>query len=75
MQQLIDADMEVLEKLGAEIVAYCENGTFHLSDWSDMRDKLKAACDAHYASEMKYHEALRDLIAETAKRIDAKVSP
>jgi hypothetical protein len=67
--------MKVLGKLGAEILDLVDDGAFKLSEFNDFRDKLKAACDDHYASEMKYHEVLRGLIAETAKRIDAKVCP
>lgn len=67
---MIEQDMITLERLGAELV---ELGM--VPSCNDLRDKLKSACDAHYAAEMKYHEVLRDLIAETARRIDAKVCP
>jgi hypothetical protein len=68
MQKLIEEDFKVLEVLADELVSH---GMYE----TDLRDKLKGACDDHYASEMKYHEILRGLIAETAKRIDAKVCP
>lgn len=70
MQRLINADMEVLEMLGSEL-----RDLDMVADCNDLRDALKAACDDHYASEMKYHETLRKLIIETANRIDAKVTP
>lgn len=73
---LIEEDMAVLERLGREILDLAAmDPTFLLADFNDLRDKLKAACDDHYASDMKYHAVLRELIAETAKRIDAKVCP
>jgi hypothetical protein len=72
MQKLINEDMKVLDALGEEIL---NETNFSLSDFNDLRDKLKAACDEHYEAEMKYHNILRELIAETAKRIDDKVCP
>lgn len=70
MQKLINEDMEVLKRLGYELIEHAM-----VLDCNDLRDKLKAACDAHYKAEMEYHETLRELIATTAARIDAKVCP
>lgn len=67
--------MQVLRLLAQELIAMSDAGLEPLSASNDLRDKLKAACDEHYKAEMKYHEVLRDLIAETAKRIDAKLAP
>lgn len=71
VQKLINEQLKVLDHLGTELMS----GAFNLSDFNDLRDKLKAACDEHYKAEMKYHEVLRSLIAETAKRIDDKLAP
>lgn len=75
MHSLIESDLEVLEMLGAEILKEAEKGSFALRDFNDLRDQMKVLCDNHYASDMAYHNGLRQLIVETAKRIDAKVSP
>jgi len=71
MQKLINADLKVLDILGQELLS----SAFNLSDFNDLRDKMKQLCADHYTSDMKYHDGLRGLIEETARRIDAKMSP
>jgi len=68
MHKLITSDLETLLILGAEIIDDDEL----LKETVDLRDKMKALCDAHYKAQMEYHEGLKSLIEETAARIDAK---
>jgi hypothetical protein len=69
MHKLIKSDLETLRILGIEIM----HNPDLLSETVDLRDKMKALCDAHYKAQMEYHHGLKSLIEETAARIDAKL--
>ena len=68
MARLIASDLEALNYLGGELLEHDM-----LKETLDCRDALRAACDEHYAAQMKYHQFCRKLIADLASRIDVKL--
>ena len=68
MAQLIASDLDTLDYLGGELYKL-----EMLKETLDCRDALRAACDEHYAAQMKYHQFCRKLIADLASRIDVKL--